>query len=88
MINQRLKESDSFRTRELSLTAALVSWNFPLEAVDKSNPDKVVFIFLKTPELTSAIEAFWNNTDKILPKVYFNALREIKSRIHELEDDK
>ncbi len=85
MINQRLKESELFRTQELSLASALVSWNFPLEAVDKSNPNKAIFIFLRTPELDGAIQAFWSNTGKVLPKVYFNALREIKSRIHERE---
>lgn len=83
MINNRLKTSDIFSTHELSLSAALVSWGFPLNCIDKTNPSRVVFIFMRTPELDNYIQSFWDNSGKISPKTYFNALREVKSRIYE-----
>lgn len=83
MIMKRLKEDhEVFQSNELSLVAALVSWNFQIIKVDKLNPKKVFFVFLKTPELEQAIESFWNGSEATIPIRYFNALRECKSRIY------
>lgn len=83
MINQLLKESEIFSTQELSLSAALVAWGFPLDCVDKINPSgKATFIFLRSKELDQAVQAFWNNSSTVNPKFYFNALKEVKSRLY------
>ena len=82
MIKKGLKDTGIFISSELSLVAALVAWNFPIHSIDKSEFKKVSFIFQKTPELSRAVEAFWNETDYIAPKKYFYALREVKSRIY------
>lgn len=83
MINQSLKTSDIFVTQELSLSAALVTWGFPLDSIDKtSSSAKATFIFLRSKELDGAIQAFWNNTATVFPKQYFNALKEVKSRLY------
>jgi hypothetical protein len=85
MIKKRLIQETSgiFRSSELSLTAALIAWNFTLHAVDKTNPSKVTFVFLRDSSLDKAIQSFWDNTGLVSPKAYFNALRELKSRIYE-----
>ncbi len=82
MINKRFKTSPLFSTPELSLAAALVAWEFPLNSLDRTNPTKIVFQFFKNPKLEAAVQAFWDNTDTVYPKIYFNALREVKSRIY------
>lgn len=82
MINKRFKTPSLFSTPELSLTAALITWGFSLNYLDRSNPNKIVFQFLKNSELESAVETFWDNTGKVSPKAYFYALREVKSRIY------
>ena len=82
MINTRLKESEVFLTQELSLSAALLAWGFSLDSIDKTNPNKVTFIFIRNSELDQAIQTYWDNSGQISPKSYFNALREVKSRIY------
>ena len=82
MIKHKLNISDLFQTQELALAAALVAWNFPLDSVDKTNKNKATFIFLRSSDLDTAIQSFWNNEGQVSPKTYFYALREVKSRIH------
>lgn len=82
MIKKRLKDCEIFSTQELSLVAALLSWGFPLDSIDKTNPSKVTFIFIRNSELDQAIQTYWDNSGRISPKIYFNALREVKSRIY------
>ncbi len=82
MINKRLKELNLFSTQELSLAAAIVAWGFPLDSIDKTNPLRVTFIFLRNSGVDQAIQAYWNNSGTVSPKIYFNALREVKSRIY------
>ncbi|EKD86545.1 MAG: hypothetical protein ACD_37C00246G0002 [uncultured bacterium] len=82
MIKRRLKEFEIFSTQELSLAAALLAWGFSLNSIDKTNPSKVTFLFIRNPELDQAIQTYWDNSGQISPKIYFNALREVKSRIY------
>ena len=82
MINKRLKESEIFSTQELSLVAALITWGFTLDAIDKTNPSKAKFLFRRNSLLDQAIQSFWSNTAQVFPKTYFHALREVKSRIY------
>lgn len=81
-INTKLKESEIFSTQELSLSAALLAWGFPLDSIDKTNPNKATFIFIRSSGLDQAIQAYWDSSGQISPKIYFNALREVKSRIY------
>ena len=86
MINQQLKESAIFTTQELALAAALVAWGFLLDSVERLPSDKKSkFIFLRSPELDNAVQAFWDGSGKTTPKIYFNALREVKSRLYSAE---
>ena len=82
MINNKLKESEIFSTQELSLVAALIAWGFTLDSIDKTTPSKVTFIFTRDYFLDQAIQSFWNNSAQVPPKTYFQALREVKSRIY------
>lgn len=83
MITKGFKEDTSlFETHELALVAVLIAWGFPVQKIDNADLKKVSFFFTNTPELIKAVESYWNNTGLVLPKSYFNALREIKSRIY------
>ena len=70
----------NIETSELSLAAALLTLGF-VPNVKKSNNQKVIFSFEQTQELEKAINDFWNNNLELNPKLYWNAVRELKSRI-------
>lgn len=67
-------------TSELSLAAALLTLGF-IPNVKKTNNQKVIFSFERAQELDKAINDFWNNNLELNPKLYWNAVRELKSRI-------
>lgn len=83
MITKRLRQQ-LFESHELSLVCALIAWDFPIVSVDKTSSKRVTFSFEQTPDLEQSIEDFWNDARMVLPKKYFNAMREAKSRIYSI----
>lgn len=81
-IHKDLDDKEFYKCHELSLIAALIAWDFNPVGLEKSDSQKVIFLFHDTPDLQKAIQAYWDETGQITPKKYFFALREAKSRIH------
>jgi len=79
---KRLKQDDYFKTADLALAAA-INLFIPLEAVDKVNPNKALFIFLQTQQTLEIIESFWKRQLQVEPLSYFNSLRTLKARLYE-----
>jgi hypothetical protein len=73
--------SDTYVTRDLAL-ATTISLQFPIQDIDRSNPRKAVFVFLRSPELEDLVEGYFRNELKISPQTFFNQLRDIKSRLY------
>jgi len=51
--------------------------------VQKEKP-RAIFSFERTTELDEAVQAFWRSEVVVEPKQWFNAQREIKSRLYSL----
>jgi hypothetical protein len=84
-MNQKiLKHQDIYRTFDLVLAATLSLW-YPLEGIDKTNLQRSEFIFKRDDNLDQLIELFWRGALKVEPKMYFNQLKAIKSRIYARE---
>jgi hypothetical protein len=81
---KRLKINDYYSTSDLALATALSLW-FPVEAIDKTNPHKAIFLFKRNEELDQLLEAFWRRELKVEPQAYFNQLKAIKSRLYSEE---
>ena len=73
--------SDTYVTSDLAL-ATTISLQFPIQDIDRSNPRKAVFVFLRSPELEDLVESYFRNELKISPQTFFNQLRDIKSRLY------
>lgn len=76
-----LKVSDYYMTPDLALASALSLW-FPIEAIDKTNPQKAVFIFNREPGLEEAIESYWKKELKVEPQSYFAQIKSVKTRLY------
>jgi hypothetical protein len=73
--------SDTYVTSDLAL-ATTISLQFPIQDIDRSNPRKAVFVFLRSTELEDLVEGYFRNELKISPQTFFNQLRDIKSRLY------
>jgi len=75
--------NDFFSTPDLSIAAYLVTIGFPLDHLDKSNRNKVVFSFYRDDGLDEAIQAFWADSGaSVSPLQYFNTIKTLKNRIY------
>jgi hypothetical protein len=84
MTQENFKLKDYYTTSDLALATAVSFW-YTLESVDKTNPQKVVFLFKRDEELDQLVESFWRGALKVDPQAYFNRLKVIKSRIYARE---
>lgn len=73
--------NDYYKTSDLSLAATICLY-FPLEAIDKTNPNKAIFLFKKVDELDELTAAYWRQELKVIPQAYFNQLKILKTRLY------
>ena len=73
--------NDFFQTSDLAL-ATVISLSYPLEVIDKTNPQKAEFLFKRDNQLDQLIESYWRKELKIEPQTFFNQLKFIKSRLY------
>lgn len=71
-----------YSSNDLAL-ASFLSLHFPIEALDKTNPDKTFFLFLRSEELEKLIEAYWKRKVQVNPQDYFSAIKNVKSRLYQ-----
>lgn len=76
------KVNDYYSTSDLALAAAL-SLFFPVDSIDRQNPQKALFLFKKDENLEQLIESYWKGEIKVNPSTYFNQLKIIKARLYE-----
>lgn len=69
-----------FETTELVLAASLQTLGF-IPDISKTPDNKFLFTFTKSPELDKAVSDYWANLLKVNPKLQWNNVRELKSRM-------
>ncbi len=75
------EQNSLYSTSDMSL-AAVLSLQFPIITVDRSNPRKALFFFSDTQQLQKITKKFWDNTLSVEPKAYFQSIKLLKSRIY------
>lgn len=71
-----------FSTSDFYLGSVLVCLGFLIEALDKSNKHRAVFLFKNTPELEKTVQAYWSKQLRIEPLELFESQRYLKNRIY------
>lgn len=77
-----LKETDFFKSSDLCLCSALCCYGYNIEAIDKQNPNKAIFLIKRDEELDNLIQQYFTHQLKTEPLAFFNFLKEIKTRIY------
>ena len=77
----KLLQNSLYQTSDLSLATTL-SLSYPIEAIDKTNPHKAIFLFKRDENLDQLIESYWRGELKVRPAVFFNQLKVVKARLY------
>jgi hypothetical protein len=74
-------ENSYFQSSDLPLITTIALF-YPIDSIDRRNPQRIVFLFKREQSLDQFIEAYWKKQIKIEPQAYFNQLSIIKTRIY------
>lgn len=73
---------DTFITSDFPLTVALLSLNFVIDTIDRTDPHRALFVFSRTPEILEAVDNYWKKTLQIEPQTYFQNFKLLKTRLY------
>ena len=78
-----LENESCIELSDLALVSALYFLKFPIVAFNRNPKEypKVGFIFKRNKKIESTINSFWDGSLSVEPKGYWNAIRDLKSRI-------
>jgi hypothetical protein len=78
-----MKEVEFFKSSDLSLISTLQIYGYQIEAMDRSNEGKIIFLIKRDKELDDLIQAFWSRSLRVCPLTYFESLKATKARIYQ-----
>lgn len=73
---------NEFSTFDLGLATVLVTLNYELLELDRSNPKKVKFIFKREKDIERAINDYFRDKIKLPAQALFNNQKMLKNRIY------
>lgn len=73
---------DYLHTFDLGAASSLVTAGFKLISLDKSNPRKVQFIFLKATGIGEVVDNYWANNLEVKAREFFDNTKMLKNRIY------
>ncbi len=77
-----LREKDFLKSSDLCLAATLELCGYPIEAVDKTTPNKATFLIRRDGQIDELVQQYFAHQLKVEPVAFFNALKELKTRIY------
>ncbi|MDQ3098301.1 MAG: DUF5659 domain-containing protein [bacterium] len=75
------KSASQFISSDLALVTAITLFH-PFETIDRQNPRKAQFIFIRNSQLDELIEKYWKKELLVEPRQYFDQLRAIKNQLY------
>lgn len=74
--------SRKFSTFDLGLATTLITLDYKLLELDKTNPKKVRFIFKEEKNIEQTMLKYWNNKITLPALSLFNNLKTLKNRLY------
>ena len=71
-----------FSTYDLGLATVLITLDYNLIKLDKTNPKKVRFVFEEDTKIEKVMVDFWKNKIKLPALTLFNNQKMLKNRIY------
>lgn len=80
--NQKNQSTQTYKTNDLALCAALYVCGYPIEEIDRENPSRAIFCIPRNEYLDDIVRLFLTHELRVDPLAYFNAIKEIKTRLY------
>ena len=74
---------DYYSSSDLGLST-VISLFYPIDYIDKSNPQKAVFNFKRESGLDELVANYWARRLQIEPQAFLSQLKAIKTRLYEI----
>jgi hypothetical protein len=76
-------DSNKFSTFDMALASALATSGFSIVGIERvDSRGKASFVFNRTNNIDTVIQAYWSDQLKVNPKAYFDALKHLKTRLY------
>ena len=72
----------NFSTYDLGLATVLVTLDYKLIKLDKTNPKKIRFVFEEDAKIQKVMVDYWNDKIKLPALTLFNNQKMLKNRIY------
>ena len=72
----------NFSTYDLGLATVLVTLDYKLIKLDKTNPKKIRFVFEEDAKIQKVMADYWNEKIKLPALTLFNNQKMLKNRIY------
>ena len=76
---------NTFATTDLGIAAALLTADFELLNLDKSDPHKVKFVFSRGDGITKVADDFWSNRLEQKVRSFWDNVKVLKNRLYSNE---
>jgi len=80
-MKKKIKE-DVWTTYDLGVSAALLTYGYKLLSIDKENPKKALFVFLKDGDIDDTANAYFADKLELNARYYFDHLKALKNRLY------
>ena len=77
-----LPEEEFFATTDLGIAAALLTENFELRTLDKSDSHKVKFLFARKENISKVADDFWSNRLEQKSRSFWDNIKTLKNRLY------
>ena len=77
-----LYENEYFESSNLSLVGTLCVFGAAIEGVNRNDGHRAIFYIKHEKGLERLVQAFYARELKVEPLAYYNALRDVKSRLY------
>jgi len=71
-----------FTTTDLGIAAALLTANFELRTLDKSDSHKVKFLFSREENISKVADDFWSNRLEQKSRSFWDNIKTLKNRLY------
>jgi hypothetical protein len=76
-------DQDGYSTTDFGCSVALITLGYELVALDRSNPQRVQFMFQNENGIEEAVSAYWADRLETKTRSYFDNTKMLKQRLYE-----
>jgi hypothetical protein len=77
-----MNTDEFYRTTDICLATVCCYFGCKIELVEKANPARAYFVFIKNEKIEKVIKNYFNHELQVDPAGFFSLLKEVKTRLY------